>query len=629
MQKVGKLKRLYWYLLLIPKLGLFNIVYVQFYRQLIKFNSYQRKFPIRAFREGTFFSGGPVRNDYPEDWKAELIKQADTILEGRLPYYSFHHVKQSSPPNWFLNPFNQKECSNVIDHWMNIGDFDEELGDIKNIWEISRFAWAGVLARAYKVSGNPAYLKTLNQYFENWAARNPVNQGPNWKCGQESALRMLRVLDVLLILGEDKKPSQVVIDFIKGHLDRVSSNLRYALAQRNNHATSEAAALFIGGIWLKSVDPANKKKYHRFERIGRGNLLFAVRRLIYPDGAFAQHSVNYHRLFLDTLSQVVFWTKHLEYNLKAKEFYNIYNSAKEWLLDITDESGRSPNIGSNDGSLLQTNHACDYNDNRPSLQLASMLIDGRKRFDHGPWDEVLYWYLMDGEANNQPLKQRKFSKVKASGYVIMNNADSWALLHYPNYKFRPAHNDVFHFDLWSNGTNLLMDSGTYSYNPDKEDNFDFKSVHAHNTISFDKHEQMPRLSRFLLAKWVKPRYVGKIENSSGDKSSWYGTYKDHNGNIHKRQVEWTESTWIIKDFCSGRSVGFTSGYNFDKCEYSLDESNHTLTLQWGTIEIIGADSLKIVEQFISLYYMDRKEVNRLVISSKNNAELITKIHISQ
>ena len=37
------------------------------------------------------------------------------------------------------------------------------------------------------------------------------------------------------------------------HLVRIAATLPYAIAQDNNHGTSEAAALFIGGAWLDAT----------------------------------------------------------------------------------------------------------------------------------------------------------------------------------------------------------------------------------------------------------------------------------------------------------------------------------------------------------------------------------------
>ena len=46
-----------------------------------------------------------------------------------------------------------------------------------------------------------------------------------------------------MVLGQDAKPEQGMIDFISTHLQRIEPTISYALAQQNNHGTSEAALL--------------------------------------------------------------------------------------------------------------------------------------------------------------------------------------------------------------------------------------------------------------------------------------------------------------------------------------------------------------------------------------------------
>ena len=49
--------------------------------------------------------------------------------------------------------------------------------------------------------------------------------------------------------------------FVAAHLQRIAATKRYAQAQDNNHLTSEAAALFIGGSWLDaSAGPMRAKR---------------------------------------------------------------------------------------------------------------------------------------------------------------------------------------------------------------------------------------------------------------------------------------------------------------------------------------------------------------------------------
>lgn len=61
--------------------------------------------------------------------------------------------------------------------------------------------------------------------------------------------------------------------------------------------------------------------------------------------------------------------------------------------------------------------------------------------------------------------------------------------------------------------NILRDAGTYSYNCQKPWQDYFKSLAAHNTIRFDDHEQMPKISRFLNGKW--PRLTVEADLSEG------------------------------------------------------------------------------------------------------------------
>ena len=55
---------------------------------------------------------------------------------------------------------------------------------------------------------------------------------------------------VARLLGTHGKPSPILVKLMALHCARIMPTIRYAVAQNNNHGTSEAAALFIGGAWL-------------------------------------------------------------------------------------------------------------------------------------------------------------------------------------------------------------------------------------------------------------------------------------------------------------------------------------------------------------------------------------------
>ena len=610
-------RRIWFYVDVIRRLGFFNVAYVAWYRFTLKSGIRKRFFPQHSFTvDPPFFHPGGCCSDYPDDLKEALFEGADKIIQGQLRYYAYHWKTVGNPPNCFLNPFNGRLWPNPRQHWTALSDFNTGIGDIKNVWESSRFEWVVTLARAYAVSGKAVYLDTLNQWLSDWAENNPVNTGPNWKCGQEAAIRVFNLMQAALILGQWDQPSPVLKNFIYHHLERISANIRYAIAQDNNHGTSEAAALFIGGHWsakIYSLKPLRKKCDH-FARQGRKWLENRIRKLVESDGSFSQHSVTYHRVSLDTLTFTEYWRRKFRVAPFSDSFYQRAEAVIQWMCMVTDRaSGKAPNLGANDGSLFLNTHSCDYRDFRPNIQTASVLFKGKRFFDEGPWDEPSYWFGLDYKNAEHGYLEKK-NAVLPGGYVIMAGKDSWGMLRFPMFRFRPSHNDVFHFDLWYKGENICRDAGSYSYNPENEaDGSYFKSVKAHNTVSFNEHEQMPRLDRFMLGKWLRADHVGPIEQAEDGGFQWKGAYHDYRGNHHCRRVAWCENSWLIEDHFDGDFQEAGVRYRLSPGTYKVE--GHKVLAPWGTIEIeTPGCQVRLETGFESLYYWEKTPVPTLVIS---------------
>ncbi len=694
-------RRVLLYLDVIQRLGFLNVAYVVWYRFSIKCGIRKLFFPQRRFLPGGpfFHPTHPVR-DYPEVWKSSLRRDAEQICQGAIRYYAHHWKFVGDPPNWFLNPFNGRFWLHPHQHWTTLDDFHAGIGDIKNIWEASRFEWVVTLARAYAVSGAGVYLDTLNRWLSDWVEKNPVNKGPNWKCGQEASIRIFNLLLAAAILKQWQHPSPVLREFVCRHLERIHANIRYAIAQNNNHGTSETAALFIGGHWLsgtcskdlKSRDSHERelsgngnnvgrvaddklRRYNHFARQGRKWLENRLEKLVEEDGSFSQHSVTYHRVLLDTLIFAEYWRKKLGADPFSATFYQRATAALDWLIMLADpQTGNAPNLGANDGAMLLHLHACDYRDFRPSIQTAAVLFAGRKQYAAGPWDEPLYWLGLNGvvpapeaptsnapttgllpsnppvlsytaaatvsRRNGQPPKNdaatalagadnrlseswQKISKVLPGGYVIMAGRRSWAMLRFPMFRFRPGHNDVFHFDLWLNGKNICPDGGSYSYNPDvpAEGEY-FSSVSAHNTASFDEAEQMPRLGRFMLGQWIRAEQVGAIEQAGDGAQHWTGSYRDYRGNRHQRKITWKEDTWIIEDELAGRFEDAKVVYRLIPDDYQIEGSS--VAASWGRIDVAGEDlKMALSEGFESLYYWQKQPLPVLVLRVGKDVKKIT------
>ncbi|MDH4317523.1 MAG: heparinase II/III-family protein, partial [Desulfobulbaceae bacterium] len=426
--------------------------------------------------------------------------------------------------------------------WWNIPDFDSQVGDIKTVWEASRFDW--VLAFAQRVSsGKVAELHRLNDWLAGWCAQNTPYCGSNWKCGQEASIRVMHLAMAALILGQADEPAKGLVDLIKLHLQRIVPTISYAMAQDNNHGTSEAAALFIGGSWLERIGVEGGE---RWQRSGRKWLENRVARLVEPDGGFSQYSLNYHRVMLDTFSMVEVWRRHLG----LPEFSGLFQSraaaAARWLAAMVDpRSGDAPNLGANDGTCLLPLTDSDYRDYRPSVQLSMALFAGKRAYtDDGPWNAQLAW--LDVALPERVAKSLGNQIFDDSGYAVLRRGEAMALLRYPRFRFRPSQADALHVDLWLGGDNLLRDAGTYSYNTDPEWLAYFPGTVSHNTVQFDDRDQMPRLSRFLFGDWLQTEGLQPLVENA-EKTTFGAAYRDGHGARHQRSVYLLDNRMIVRD----------------------------------------------------------------------------------
>ena len=166
---------------------------------------------------------------------------AGDVAAGRLRYFEHTVASTGFPPNWHANPFTGQAAPSDR-HWSEITDFDA--GDIKVIWEPSRFGFAYALVRAYWRSGDEQYAEVFWRLVEDWREHNPPNRGPNWKCGQEISLRVMAWCFGLYGLLDSPATTAERVAMLGQMIavsgERIAANFDYALSQRNNHGISEA-----------------------------------------------------------------------------------------------------------------------------------------------------------------------------------------------------------------------------------------------------------------------------------------------------------------------------------------------------------------------------------------------------
>lgn len=510
-----------------------------------------------SYRLGVKLALNPVRRIVAERPVGALFaKPADTVdlavsglWQARANYFGAHAVAVSDqPPTWHVNPLNGAAVSEPDRPWWLIPDFDHAVGDIKAIWEASRFDWVISFAQD-AATGNAAALDKLNLWLENWSEHNPPYFGPNWKCGQEASIRVMHLAMAALLLGQAKQSLPALLDTVELHLKRIVPTLRYAMAQDNNHGTSEAAALYIGGSWLAQQ---GRNSGLNWQKLGTKWLENRAQRLIGAQGSFSQYSLNYHRVMLDTLSMAEVWRCHFELPRFSSVFYQRAQAATDWLFHLIDpDTGDGPNLGANDGARLLPLTDTDYRDYRPTIQLAMVLFAKQRAYQQdGLFNLPVQWLGLDlPEATALPAGTKLFDD---GGFAVLRNGQAMAMLRYPRFRFRPVQADALHVDLWRDGINLLRDAGSYSYNTSPKLQNYFPGTSSHNTIEFDGRDQMPRISRFLFGAWLKTHALQPITESA-DGQTVGASYVDVKTASHKRELTLTNSALQVQDIVSGFS----------------------------------------------------------------------------
>jgi len=530
---------------LLPRLGLTNIFRVARHRVLLKL----RIHPVCRLKAeivaGSFF----------QEVVSSRNLLASQAWQGTLKYFDWFEVPVpvGGKPNWFSKPFSGGADWPSDGPWWKPDTSVKNTGDIKEIWDLSRFNW--VLAMAQRAAnGDNAELHRLNEWLRDWSEKNPPYMGPNWGCGQEASIRVMHLAIAAVILEQDKSPSPPVLSFIRAHLARIASTLSYALSQDNNHGVLEASGLFVGGEWLYAVSKdAHARKW---ADLGRKWLEERARRLISPDGGFSMYSVAYHREFLDALTISEFWRQRFELASFSPLFRERAKEAALWLKAFTHPAtGDTPNIGANDGTRLLPLTDTEYRDFRPSVQMACILFTGRAAYDQdGPWNLPLVWLGVQIPKEILPSEESRL--FDDCGFAVLRvesgNGDYQAFVRYPRFRFRPSHADVLHFDFWIDGVNILRDGGSYSYASALGALDYFIGTESHNTFQFDDRDQMPRFSTFLLGSWLELAERSNIQNMDGE-VAFSAKYSDDKSSVHERKINLMPEKLTVCDSVGGFS----------------------------------------------------------------------------
>ena len=433
-----------------------------------------------------------------------LKQDYEAYCQGILRYFNALDYQIGTDYDWVTNPSNGYRYD-VRKHWTEIPDFSPAAGDIKMVWEKSRFSFLYTIIRYDYHFGKNCADRVFGE-IDSWIAANPINRGPNWRCSQEISLRVLNWTFALYYYRNDPELTEIrfnrIIHLIYWQLKHVAANINFSrIAVRNNHALTETLMLYLGGLLFPFFPEAKGWK-----KRGKAWFETEIAYQIYEDGTFLQFSHNYHRVAIQLLT----WALYLAELHRERWVDVVYARAArslEYLCACTrSENGHLPNYGGNDGALFFPLSSAGYRDYRPQLNAIYYYFNREMLYRTTEASEEAGWYIQNLSATDRSPQsvtclQGSMLWFPQGGCYLISEPETFSFIKCGSYRDRPAHADNLHLDIWFRGQNVLRDAGSYHYNTDEKWIRYFNGTRSHNTVTLGNHDQMLKGPRFIWFNW--------------------------------------------------------------------------------------------------------------------------------
>ncbi len=477
----------------------------------------------------------------------------DNIKKGKFLLFNSVLTDLGINYDWVTNPDSGFHYD-ANRHWTEIADYSKEAGDIKFVWEKSRFSYLYDIIR-YDYHHSHDCAEFVFNDILSWIRSNPINCGPNYRCSQEMSLRVLNWTFALYYYRNSSFLTEEVFDqmqhVIYWHMDHVYKNIDFSrIAVRNNHAITETLTLYLAGIFFPTMPGADiwKKK-------GKAWFEEEIAYQVYEDGTFLQFSMNYHRIVVQLLT----WGIALSEKNSERFSPVVYDRARKSLMFLrtcmVEENGWLPNYGANDGALFFKLSGAHFRDYRPQLQALAGVLGMDAGLDTY---EDHQWYGLNAGASDIWSPAHGIHQFANGGYYIIREPETLTFIKCGSYKDRPSQADNLHLDIWYRGENILLDGGSYKYNTDEETVRYFSGTASHNTVMIaypDDKDQMLKGGRFIWYYWTQR--IDALLQEAKENFLFNGaihvfTYIDK-GIVHKRKIVKKRGIpeWVITDEVSG------------------------------------------------------------------------------
>lgn len=490
----------------------------------------------------------------PPDAAKRLVAEADRLLAGHVEYFGV--VRDDLvDPDWWCDPKTGRRAP-----WGYAFDVpyrnEDAVGDIKQIWELSRHQYLTVLAAAYAVTGDERYAERVAEHLRSWWAANPPLRGVHWISGIELGIRLLSWVWVRRLLdgwpgAADLFEGNPVAHHQIWHHQRWLAAFPSRGSSANNHVIAEAAGQFAAACafgWFPSSARWRDGALRSLDRHLRGNT--------FPSGLNRELATEYHGLVLELGLAALAEADAAGVPVPATVRLVLLRMT-DALAAVVDGRLRPPRQGdADDGHGLVV-------DGAGTERWGSLLATGDAVFGRLDW-----WPAVTGTDVRTPLLSaliRPYGKkgttpavtrpVRRPGHfadagltILRGPEEIWCRCDGGPHGFLSiaahGHADALSLEVRHDGVDVLADPGTYCYHGQPAWRRYFRSTLGHNTLELDGTDQSVSGGPFLWIRHARSRVLvaDTIGAAEGGVALWSAEHDGYGRSVHRRRVELTAET---------------------------------------------------------------------------------------
>ncbi|TDT95992.1 heparinase II/III-like protein [Streptomyces sp. 846.5] len=489
--------------------------------------------------------------DVPPDAAKRLVAEADRLMEGHAEYFGVPRDDLVAP-DWWYDPKTGRRAP--AGYAFNVPYRDEDaVGDVKQIWELSRHHHLTVLAAAYALTGENRYAERVAEHLTSWWEANPPLRGVHWVSGIELGIRLLSWVWVRRLL-EGWAGASALFEGNPVALQQIWHHQRWLSAfpsrgsSANNHIIAEAAGQFAGACafdWFPESARWRADALRSLERHLHSNT--------FDSGLNRELATEYHGLVLELGLAAVAEADAAEVPVPASVRLVLLRMT-DALAAVVDNRLRPPRQGdADDGHGLVV-------DGAGTDRWGSLLSTGDAVFGRRDW-----WPAVTGTDVRTPLlaalirstssdrtapaairpAQRPAHFADAGLTVLRGPEEIWCRCDGGPHGFLSiaahAHADALSVEVRHDGVDVLADPGTFCYHGQPEWRQYFRSTLGHNTLQLGGVDQSGSGGPFLWTRHARSRVL-TADTSGGGVGRWSAEHDGYRGSVHRRQVQLTAAS---------------------------------------------------------------------------------------